>query len=124
MSCFMLTIPVMVTEGHLHSHKYILVKRVPENVPEIPISFIFHKYCLNHGLIRCLSNWTEWVNLSRCDFDQCELNQNIFYFNLELSRYDTNLQEFRDQIFNFRIIFPLSILKMLLPLRFSTRFSL
>ena len=58
----------IVTEGHLHSHTKILVKQIPENVPEILISFKLHKYWLNNGLIQCLSNLLGWVESGRCDF--------------------------------------------------------
>ena len=89
---FLLVSHMMVTEGHLHSHKAILVTCVPENVPTMPIIFLFHKFCLNHGLIQCLLDWLEWVDSIWCDLDICESSRNIFDSNLESSRCDFNLQ--------------------------------
>ena len=56
MSRFLTMIHVVVTEGHLHYHKLILVKRVPDNVQAISISFLLNRYRLNHGLIIFLLN--------------------------------------------------------------------
>ena len=72
----------MVTEGDLPSNKTILVKRVPENVPAMPISFILHKDCMRRGLILCLSNCLEWVDSSWCDLDKHESSWNLFDSNL------------------------------------------
>ena len=72
----------MVMEGHLLSHKKILVKRVPykvyiPNVLVMSISFLLQEYCLNHGSTGCLSNCLEWVDLSWRDLDQRELSCNL-----------------------------------------------
>ena len=89
----------MVTEVQLHSHTKILVKRVPDNVPAMTISFLFHKHHLNQGLIRYLSNCLEWVESSWCDLDQRESSRNIFDCDLESSRCDYNLQNLGAQVF-------------------------
>ena len=52
------------------------MKRVPDNVPVMPISFILQKCWLNHGLIQCLLNHMEWIDLSWCDLDPHELTRN------------------------------------------------
>ena len=54
------------------------MKCVPENALAIPISFLLHKYCLNHGSIRCLLNHLDWVDTGQCDLDQGEFSRNIF----------------------------------------------
>ena len=97
----------MVTKGRVLSHTKILVNRVLEevyvpNVPAMSISFIFHEYLLVRGLKRCLINWLEWVDFSRCNTCQRESSCKLC---------DSILQNFCDKIFNFRIIFTLSIFK-------------
>ena len=69
------------------------------NLPAMSISFILHKYRLNHGFIRCLLNRLEQVYSNQCDLDQRESSWNI---------YDPKLH-------NFCSVFS----KILLPLRFS-----
>ena len=60
----MLRSHAMEMEGHLFYHKKILVKQVLEKV-YVPIvlvmtiSFLLHKYWLNHRLTRCLSKFIE-----------------------------------------------------------------
>ena len=71
----------------------------------MPIYFLFHKYWLNHGLIRFLSNWMEWVDSIWCDLYKRESNRDIFYSNLESSWCDSNLQNFCAQIFQLRNYF-------------------
>ena len=83
----------MVTEGRLLSHTKILVKWVPENVLEMSISFLLHKYCLNHGLIRCFSNWLERVDPSRRDLDRRKSSWNLC---------DAQIQNFRAQLFQIQ----------------------
>ena len=78
----MLMSHVMVMEGHLNYYKEILVNRIPENVSEMPISFLLHEYQLNHGLVRCFSNRLEWVDSIQCDHDQRELSLSILDSNL------------------------------------------
>ena len=77
-----------VTEVHLHSNKYILVKRVPENVLVIPISFLLHQYLLNNGLILCLLSHLEYVDSSQCNLDQRESSRYLFDSSLESSWCD------------------------------------
>ena len=62
MSRFMPTSHAVVMEGHVHSHNKILVTRVLENVPAMPIYFLLHQCQMNHGLIQYLSNQLEWVD--------------------------------------------------------------
>ena len=80
-----------MTEGHLHSHTKILVKRLPENVPEIPIYFLLHEYWLNHGLIQFLPNRMERFDSIWCDLDQHKSNRNSFDSYIYLSQRDSNL---------------------------------
>ena len=116
---------VVVTEGQLHFHTKILVNWVPENVPSMPISFIFHKYCLNRVLIQCLSNRREWIKLSWCDFNQRESSRNLFLFQFRIESLWFKFTEFSRPTFSTSKLFLRSaFLKILLPLRFSTRFSL
>ena len=98
----MLISHAMVKEGHLQYHKKILVKWVPEYVPAMPISFLLHECWLDHGLIRCLPNCLEWIESSRCDSDQRDSSQNLFYSNLELSRCYSNLQNLCVQLFQLQ----------------------
>ena len=98
------------------------MRRVPDNLPVILIYFLLHKYHMNHGLIQCFSNLMEWVDLSRCDLDQHESSQNLFYSNLELSQCDSNLQNFCTQLFQHWIYFYAQHFKIVLAIRFSTRF--
>ena len=108
MSQFLPMSHAVVTEGHLHSHKHIFLKPLPENVPVMPISFLLHKYRLNCGLVQCLLNRIDWVDSSWWDSDQRESSRNLFDSNLELSRCDSNLRIFLPKMFNIEIIFSLS----------------
>ena len=88
----------MVIKGHLLSHEWLFVERAPEkvyvpNVLAIKQSFLMHKYCLHHWLIRCLLNWLEWVDLIWCDSDQRESSRNVC---------DSKLQNFCTQLFQFQ----------------------
>ena len=74
----------------------------------MPISFILHEYSLNHGLILYVSNCLEWVNSSQFDSDQRELSRNIFDSNLELSGCNSNLHNFRAQMFQLRNLLALN----------------
>ena len=75
------------------------------------ISFLLHKYRLNCWLIRCLLNHIEWVDLIRCDLDQHESSRNLC---------DSKLQNFCAQLFNFKIIFALSIFEKIVAIKIFT----
>ena len=64
-----------------------------------------------------MSNRLEWVDLIWCDLDQRELSRNLFDSNLESSRCDYNLQNFRGQLFQLRNYFCAQHFEIFLPLR-------
>ena len=62
--------------------------------------FLLHKYCENHSMIWRLSNRLEWVDSRWRDSYQHDLSWNLC---------NSKLQSFCAQLFNFKIIFSVSI---------------
>ena len=79
-------------------------------VPALTFFLLFHKY-RHHGLIRCLSNLLDGVDLSWCDLYQYELSWNCF---------NSEYRIFVPTLIKFGIIFALSIFKTLVASKVFT----